>query len=71
MKFQHWPKRDPIKNYFPMPNEVFHLGLKSGEISVYAYLLRCEDRKTFQCYPSYRTIGQAVSMSENTVRKYV
>ncbi len=71
MKFQHWPKRDSIKNYFPMPNEVFHLGLKSGEISVYAYLLRCEDRKTFQCYPSYKTIGQAIHMSENTVRKYV
>jgi hypothetical protein len=30
-----------------------------------------EDRRTFQCYPSYKKIGKAVGMSENTVRKYV
>lgn len=42
-----------------------------GEISVYAYLMYCEDRKTFQCHPSYKTIGKALKMSQNTVRKYV
>ena len=31
----------------------------------------CEDRKTFQCHPSYTTIGNATGMSKNTVRKYV
>ena len=31
----------------------------------------CEDRKTFQCHPSYATIGNAVGMSNNTVKKYV
>ena len=30
-----------------------------------------EDRKTFQCHPSYKTIGEAVGMSKNTVKKYV
>ena len=25
MRKQHWPKRDPIKNYFPLPNEIFSL----------------------------------------------
>lgn len=30
-----------------------------------------ENRKTYQCYPSYRTIGEAVGMSRNTVKKYV
>ena len=54
-----------------MPNEVFCLDLDSKEISIYAYLLRCEDRDTYQCHPSYRTIGKAVKMCENTVRKYV
>ena len=71
MIFRPWPKRDPVKNYFPLPKEVFSLGLRSGEILVYAYLLYCEDRKTYQCWPSYRTIGKAVGMSPNTVRKYV
>ena len=71
MKYELYPKRDPIKNYFPLPNEIFTLGLKPGEISVYAFLLRCEDRKTFKCYPSFKTIAKALNISKNTVRKYV
>lgn len=63
--------RNALKNYFPLPNEIFSLGLYSGEISVYAYLMYCEDRKTFQCHPSYKTIGRALKISRNTVRKYV
>lgn len=59
------------KNYFPLPNAIFSLGLSPGEIAVYSYLLHCENRKTYQCYPSYRTIGQAVGMSTNTVQKYI
>ena len=57
-------------NYFFLPNEIFLLGLSPGELAVYSFLKRCENRKTHQCWPSYRTIGQAVGMSENTVRKY-
>ena len=53
MKFQKWPKREPLKHFFPVPNEIFILGLSPGEIAVYCYLLRTEDRQTFQCYPSY------------------
>lgn len=64
-------KRDAIKNYFPLPNEIFSLGLSSGEISIYSYLMYCENRRTYKCYPSYKTIGRAVKMSQNTVRKYV
>ena len=57
-------------NYFFLPNEIFLLGLSPGELAVYSFLKRCENRKTHQCWPSYRTIGQAVGISENTVRKY-
>lgn len=71
MNHNSYPKRDSIKNYFPLPNEIFMLGLNAGEISVYSYLLYRENRKTFQCWPSYKTIGKAVDMSQNTVRKYV
>ena len=31
----------------------------------------CEDRKTFQCHPSYKTIGSAVGLSKNTVKKHI
>lgn len=71
MKFTRYPKRDAIRDYFPLPNEIFSLNLCSGEIAVYAYLMYREDRKTFQCHPSYKTIGQALKMSRNTVSKYV
>ena len=37
--------------FFPVPNMIFNLGLDGGEILVYLYLMYCEDRKTFQCYP--------------------
>lgn len=64
-------KSDPLKNTFPFPNEIFILGLCPGELAVYSYLLCCANRKTGQCWPSYKTIGKAVGMTENTVAKYV
>ena len=71
MKKQNWAKRDPIKNYFPLPNEIYDLGLSRGAISVYSFLLCREDRKTYQCLLSYREIGEGVGMCVTTVRKYV
>lgn len=71
MKYNRYPKRDAVKNYFPLPNEIFSLGLSGGEILVYAYLMYREDRNTFRCHSSYKTIGEAVGMSNNTVKKYV
>ena len=63
--------QNPARKYFPLPNEIFQLGLTPGELAVYAFLMRCENRKTYQCYPSYRTIGEAVGISRNTVKKHV
>lgn len=63
--------RERLLRFFPLPNSIFHLGLEGGEILVYAYLMYCEDRKTYKCHPSYSTIGEAVGMSVNTVKKYV
>ena len=58
-------------NCYLLPNEIFNLDLPVGAIAVYGFLLCCEDRDTYQCYPSYQTIGDAVGMSRSTVRKYV
>ena len=66
-----YPQRNPIKNFFPLPNELFHLELDFGEIAVYAYLMYRENRKDYTCVVSYREIGEAVGMSKNTVSKYV
>ena len=61
----------PVRDFFPMPNTIFDLGLTAEEIAIYAFLLRCEDRRTFTCYPSLKTIGRAIGKSKNTVIKYV
>ena len=58
-------------NLYMVPNALMHLHLCPGKIAVYNYLLYCENRKTYQCYPSYRTIGKAIGMSRNFVKKYV
>ena len=71
MRYYDSKKRDTPGDYFPLPKSIFHLDLSTGEIAVYAFLMYCEDRKTFQCHPSYATIGEATGMSKNTVKKYV
>ena len=57
--------------FFTVPDEVFYLGLGHGAIMVYAYLLCCEDRRSHQCHPSYKTISTAVGLSINTVMKHI
>ena len=36
-------------NYFVLPNEIFNMDLSAGEIALYAFLMRMEDRET--CFP--------------------
>ena len=64
-------KREPSENYFPVHNRIFDLGLCAEEIAIYLYLVRCEDKKTFTCYPSHATIGESIGRSANTVSKYI
>lgn len=59
------------KHFFSLPNELFFLNLGHGAITVYAYLLYCEDRRTHRCHPSYRTIAAAVHLTVSTVMKHI
>lgn len=61
-----YTKRSPLGHYFLLPNEIITLGLSPGELSLYAYLIFCEDRKTHQCWPSIGRISQHTGMSANT-----
>ena len=47
-----WKIRYGSGTYFSLPDEIFLLGLNAGELAVYSYLKRCEDRKTHQCWPN-------------------
>ena len=61
-----------LSNQFIVPNQIMQIDLSSVSIAIYCYLLYVEDRKTYQCYPSYKTIGKALKIkSVNTVSKYV
>ena len=66
-----YTKQSPLGHYFLLPNEIFALGLSPGELSVYAYLVFCENRETHQCWPSIGRISQHTGMSANTVAKYI
>ncbi len=70
-KFLIYKSPPRVGNYFSLPNEIFNMDLCAGEIALYSYLMRMEDRETYSCYPSFKTIGNALRMSRNTVMKYV
>ena len=57
--------------FFLLSNAIFTLGLSPGEMTVYAYLIFCENRETYQRWPSIDRISQHTGMSANTVAKYI
>ena len=57
--------------FFLLSNAIFTLSLCPGEMTVYAYLIYCENRETYQCWPSIGRISQHTGMSANTVAKYI
>ncbi len=59
------------RNFYLMPNDVFAMDLTPSEFVVYSYLRKCVDNRTYQCWPSYATIGAAANMSKSTVKRCV
>ena len=68
---QAWITGEVFDAVFSLPNAVFHLGLKAGELLVYLYLHYQKGVRSGQCWPSYATIGSAVGMGRKTVQKHV
>ena len=68
---QEWLTGEVFNAVFPLPNEVFQLGLKAGDLLVYIYLQYQKGVRNDQCWPSYATIGRAVGMSRKTVQKHI
>ena len=68
---QEWLTGEKFDAVFPLPNDVFRLGLKSGALLVYIYLQYQKGTRSGQCWPSYATIGAAVGMSRKTVSKHI
>ena len=68
---QKWLTGEMFNAVFFLPNDVFRLGLKSGDLLVYIYLQYQKGAYSDQCWPSYATIGAAVGMSRKTVQKHI
>ena len=71
MLLSQYEQRMKEKNFFLLPNAVFELKMNEYEFYIYAYLIRIEDRRTYQCIVSYPTIAEALGFAVNTVAKYV
>jgi len=71
MNTLYYAGRDVKRNYFMLPNELFDLKLHYIEVVIYAYLLRIENRKTYECVVSYTTMAEKLGLAVNTVAKYV
>ena len=56
-------QNNKLKNFTPLPNEIFSLHLSTGELATYAVLMRLEDPRSYECWPSYETIGKAIGKS--------
>ena len=59
------------KHFFLLPNALFDIELHIYALAIYAYLMRIEDRRTYQCVASYSNIARYLSTAPNTVAKYV
>ena len=59
------------KHFFLLPNALFDIELHIYALAIYAYLIRIEDRNTYQCVASYTTIANKLGIAPNTVAKYV
>lgn len=66
-----WLTGEVFGAVFPIPNEVFQLDLKPGELLVYIYLHYQKGVRSGQCWPSYATIGKAVGMCRKTVQTHI
>ena len=68
---QQWITGEVFDAVFPLPNEVFQLGLTANDLLVYIYFQYQKGVRSGQCYPSYATIGAAGGMTQPTVQKHV
>ena len=57
--------------FFEMPSAMFQMDLTTDELATYAYLRYRKNNRTHKCWPSYKTIGEAIGRSRKSVAKYV
>ncbi len=71
MRLNTWQKRCSVENSFPLPYEVFELGLARGALLVYVYLVYHKSLRHSTNDLSCASIGKAVGLCEKTVRLHL
>ena len=64
-------EKEKKNDYFILPKQVMNMDLSGGELLVFTVLMYYENRETYSCYPSFRSIGSITHMTRNTVMKHV
>jgi len=62
---------NPDQNSFPLPHEVFELGLEQGALLVYVYLVYHKSLKHSPNEVSCVAVSKAVGLCEKTVRRHL
>ena len=62
---------DPDHNSFPLPHEVFELGLEQGALLVYVYLVYHKSLRHSPNKLSCAAVSKAVDLCEKTVRRHL
>lgn len=62
---------DPNQNSFPLPHEVFELGLEQGALLVYVYLVHHRSLKHSPNALNCAIVSKAVGLCEKTVRRHL
>ena len=62
---------DPDQKSFPLPHEVFELGLEQGPLLVYVYLVYHKSLKHSPNALSCAIVSKAVGLCEKTVRRHL
>ena len=62
---------NPDQNSFPLPHEVFELGLEQGALLVYIYLVHYRSLKHSPAELNCAIVSKAVGLCEKTVRRHL
>ena len=66
-----WPRPDPRRYRFPLPNTVWEYDLKPTEFVILSYLCYCHSLRRNDGKISAETVAKAVHMTVGTVKKYL
>lgn len=60
----------PAKEFFRLPNSIFHVPLDATQFKLYAYLVCCSGSKEY-CWPTHKKIIQDTGIKKSSLQKAI